>query len=98
MNITNILFENFSGYTSGKYGHAVARLTCSTNPNAVCDNIRFKNFTVTSPCGKGEPVIICDGIKGGIGMPCVSSNSAEAKAALKSTCHTPQASLAARPW
>jgi len=97
MNISNILFENFSGYTSGKYGQVIARLTCSTNPNAVCDNIRFRNFTVTSPCG-GQPVVICDGIKGGIGIPCVQSNSTEAKAALKATCKTPQAALASRPW
>jgi galacturan 1,4-alpha-galacturonidase len=97
MNITNILFENFSGTTSGKYGLAVARLTCSTNPDAVCDNIRFRNFNVTSPCG-GPPVIICDGIKGGIGMPCVSSTSAEAKAALSQKCVGPMASLPSRPW
>ncbi|KAK3352537.1 exo-polygalacturonase [Lasiosphaeria hispida] len=47
VNVTNVIFENFTGYTSGKYGRAVARLTCS--PNAVCENIRFKNFNVSSP-------------------------------------------------
>lgn len=90
MNITNVLFENFQGYSSGKYGRAVAKLTCSTNPNAVCDNIRFRNFNVTSPCG-GPPVILCDGIKGGVGMPCVASNSSEATAALRSKCSVPMA-------
>ncbi|KAI8628187.1 family 28 glycosyl hydrolase [Xylariaceae sp. FL1651] len=92
MNITNISFENFSGYTSGKYGLAVASLTCSTNPNAVCDNITFKNFNITSPCD-GDPVIICDGIKGDIGRTCVSANSTVAKAALSKTCSVPLASI-----
>jgi galacturan 1,4-alpha-galacturonidase len=94
MNITNILFENFQGTTSGKFGLAVAKLTCSTNPDAICNNIQFKNFNVTSPCG-GPPVIICDGIKGGIGMPCVSADSAEAKAALAKKCTAPMASIPA---
>lgn len=92
MNITNILFENFSGYTSGKYGTAVAKLTCSTNPDAVCENIQFKNFTVTSPCGD-PPVILCDGIKGDIGMDCVSSDSVEAAEALSKTCSVPLATF-----
>jgi galacturan 1,4-alpha-galacturonidase len=94
MNITNVLFENFTGYTSGKYGTAVASLTCSTNPNAVCENIRFKDFNVKSPCGD-DAVIICDGIKGGIGVPCVSKNSTEAKAALQSKCTVPMATATA---
>lgn len=93
MNITNILFENFSGYTSGKYGMAVAKLTCSTNPDAVCENIEFRNFTVKSPCGDDKPVIICDGIKGGIGMDCVPAQSDEAKAALKKKCSVPLADI-----
>ncbi|KAK7927406.1 galacturan 1-4-alpha-galacturonidase [Apiospora marii] len=95
MNITNILFENFSGYTSGKYGMAVAKLTCSTNPDAVCENIEFRNFTVQSPCGDGteKPVIICDGIKGGIGMDCIPAESAEAKAALGKKCSVPLADI-----
>ncbi|KAF7539031.1 hypothetical protein G7054_g2455 [Neopestalotiopsis clavispora] len=98
MNITNILFENFTGYTSGKYGTAVASLTCSTNPNAVCDNIQFKNFNITSPCG--EAVIICDGIKGGLGddYPCISKNTTEATAALAATCTVPQATSTVTPW
>ncbi|KAK0627478.1 pectin lyase fold/virulence factor [Immersiella caudata] len=96
VNITNITFENFSGTTSGKYGRAVGRLTCS--PNAVCSNIRFKNFNVTSPCG-GSPLVICDGIKGSIGTPCVSSTSNEAKSALASKCTARMASLpSATPW
>jgi len=99
MNITNIVFENFAGYTSGKYGSAVASLTCSTNPDAVCQNITFKNFTVTSPCKGMDPVIICDGIKGDIGLPCVSKNSDEAKAALRNKCTVPLATLPEpTPW
>jgi galacturan 1,4-alpha-galacturonidase len=92
MNITNILFENFSGYTSGKYGTAVASLTCSTNPSAVCENIQFKNFTITSPCGN-ETVILCNGINGDMGVSCVASNTTEATAALSNTCSVPQASI-----
>ena len=95
VNITNVTFENMSGTTSGKYGNAVARLTCS--PNAVCSNIQFKNFTVTSPCG-GKPVVICDGIHGDIGIPCVSANSTEGKAALAKKCTGKMASLPKRPW
>ncbi|GJC82661.1 putative exopolygalacturonase B [Colletotrichum liriopes] len=97
MNVSNVLFENFTGYTSGIYGNAVAKLTCSTNPDAVCHNIKFKNFNVTSPCG-GEPVIICDGIDGGIDAPCVSIDSDEAKVALAAKCQTPLAPINENPW
>ena len=97
MNITNILFQNFTGTTSGKYGRSTARLTCSTNPNAVCENIRFKDWNVKTPCG-GSSVIICDGIKDGVGMTCVKSSSSEASSALKATCKAPMAKLSSRPW
>jgi len=91
-----VLFENFSGYSSGKYGRAVARLTCS--PNAICENIQFKNFTVTSPCG-GPPVVICDGISENMGIPCISSTSVEGVAALKNKCTTTLATLPTpTPW
>lgn len=96
MNLTNILFENFSGYTSGKYGRAVARFTCS--PNAVCENIQFKNFTITPPCGDKQPVILCDGIKGDLGLPCVSYNSTEGKAAIADKCTVPTAEGTVLPW
>ncbi|KAF7554249.1 hypothetical protein G7046_g6869 [Stylonectria norvegica] len=97
MNITNILFQNFTGTTSGKYGRAVARLTCSTNPDAVCENIRFENFDVTSPCG-GPPVVICDGISGHIGVDCVSATSDEGKAALADKCKAPLATASSFPF
>ncbi|KAL9948397.1 hypothetical protein D7B24_007168 [Verticillium nonalfalfae] len=97
VDISNVLFENFTGTTSGKYGRAVARLTCSSSPNAVCENIRFKDFNVQSPCG-GPPVILCDGIKDGVGAPCVSATSDEGKAALKAKCTSPLAELPGRPW
>ncbi|KAI9331551.1 exo-polygalacturonase [Zopfochytrium polystomum] len=97
VNITNVLFENFSGYTSGKNGRAVASLTCS--PNAVCQNIQFKNFNVTSPCGSKQPVVICNGIKGDIGLPCYNSSAPEAVAALKDKCTTSLAALPSpTPW
>ncbi|KAJ2970711.1 hypothetical protein NUW58_g9615 [Xylaria curta] len=94
MNISNIHFENFSGYSSGENGLAVARIRCSTNPDAVCDNITFKNFNITSPCG-GDPVIICDGVTGDTGVDCVSANSTEARAALSKTCSIPMATATA---
>ena len=100
--MTNVLFENFSGYTSGDYGRAVASLTCSANPDAVCENITFRNFTVTSPCGNGtasNAVILCDNISGGVGTDCVSSNSSEAVAALADTCSVSLATLPEpTPW
>ncbi|KAK7430753.1 hypothetical protein QQZ08_002797 [Neonectria magnoliae] len=94
MNITNILFQNFTGYTSGKYGRAVAKLTCSTNPNAVCENIKLEDFNVESPCGKA--VIICDGVSD-VGVDCVHSESDEAKAALADKCSVPMASASPFP-
>lgn len=95
VNITNVLFENFTGYTSGKYGRAVARLTCS--PNAVCSNIRFSNFDVTSPCGPA--VVICDGIGEDMGIPCFGAASPEGKKALADKCKTSMAVLpSATPW
>lgn len=97
VDISNVLFENFTGTTSGKYGRAVARLTCSSNPDAVCENIRFEDFNVESPCG-GPPVILCDGIKDGVGVPCVSASSEEGKKALAQKCTAPMAKLPKRPW
>ncbi|KAB5513087.1 exo-polygalacturonase [Coniochaeta sp. 2T2.1] len=95
VNITNILFQNFTGYTSGKYGRAVARFTCS--PNAICENIKLKDFNVKTPCG--EPVVICDGIEEDIGVPCVKAASPEGKAALKPACTTAMATLPKpTPW
>jgi galacturan 1,4-alpha-galacturonidase len=96
MNITNILFENFTGYSSGKNGRAVAKITCSTNPASVCENIQFKNFNITSPCAD-PPIIICDGVKGGVGMPCYSASSDEAKNALAQKCTIPQATASPFP-
>ncbi|ROW13219.1 hypothetical protein VPNG_04884 [Cytospora leucostoma] len=97
VNVSNVLFENFSGYTSGKHGRVVASLTCSSNPDAVCENVAFRNFTVTSPCGGGaadSAVVVCDHISGDVGAGCVGSDSAEAVAALADTCSVP---LAAPP-
>lgn len=88
VNITNVLFQNFTGYSSGEYGRAVAKLTCSTSPDAVCENIKFDNFNVESPCGTA--VILCDGISD-IGVDCVSATSDEGKAALADTCSVPLA-------
>lgn len=96
MDITNIHFENFTGYTSGVYGNAVARLSCSSSEDAVCTNITVTDFNVETPCG-GSPVIICDGIEG-IGIDCVPFDSEEAQAALKATCKTDIVEIDTDPW
>lgn len=95
MSVEDVVFENFSGYTSGKNGRAVARLTCSTSEDAVCNNITFRNFTMTSPCGD-EAVVICDGVDD-LGYDCVPFDSDEARAALADTCVTEQVTIEP-PW
>ncbi|KAI1053727.1 hypothetical protein LB507_007422 [Fusarium sp. FIESC RH6] len=97
MQITNIHFENFTGYTSGVYGNAVARLSCSSAEDAVCANITLKDFDVKTPCG-GEPVVICDGMHGDVGVDCVPYESDEAQAALKAKCETPLVPIDTDPW
>lgn len=72
VNISDILFENFRGTSSGKNGLDVARLVCS--PSAVCENIQLKNIDLTSPKGS-PPHIVCSGINGGIGVPCSPPNT-----------------------
>ncbi|KAJ5260528.1 Glycoside hydrolase family 28 [Penicillium angulare] len=70
VNVTNIVFDNIWGTSSGKEGKVIADLTCS--PNAVCSNISLSRINVTSPAGS-PPEIICDGIQGSIGVNCTSS-------------------------
>ncbi|KAF9888528.1 hypothetical protein FE257_008635 [Aspergillus nanangensis] len=84
VNITNILLQNVTGYTNGRYGRETGIFTCSSNPDAVCDNIKLVDWDVRSPCGPA--VISCDGIKGGLGVPCYNSSSPEVKAAAADTC------------
>ncbi|PNH64672.1 hypothetical protein VD0002_g4071 [Verticillium dahliae] len=98
MSITNVLFENFTGSTRGNRGRAVAKLTCSASPDAVCDNIRFRNFAVRSPCG-GPAVAVCDGVTGDTGdLPCYAADSDEAKAALRDTCVGETSRYVGKPW
>jgi galacturan 1,4-alpha-galacturonidase len=68
----DIVFQNFTGSSSGANGRKVAKLTCS--PNAVCSNITLDDIELASPAGS-PPVIICDGIQGDIGVACLPSNS-----------------------
>jgi len=72
VDMIDILFKNITGSSSGKNKRKVARLVCS--PNAVCSNIRLEDIDLTSPTGS-PPVIICDGILGGIGVDCLPANS-----------------------
>jgi len=71
----DILFKNFSGSSSGKNGRRVARLVCS--PNAVCSNIKLENINLTSPKGS-PPIVVCDGIKGDVGVPCEPASTVDA--------------------
>lgn len=71
VNVTNIVFDNVDGTSSGKEGKVVVDLTCS--PNAVCSDIHLSNINITSPAGS-PPEIICDGVQGDIGVSCQSSS------------------------
>lgn len=73
VNISNIVFQNFTGISSGKNGPNIASLVCS--PAAVCENITLSDIHVQSPeTAPEDGIILCDGIAGGVGVPCVSSN------------------------
>ena len=77
VNITNILFKNIHGVSSGKEGVDVASLVCS--PAAVCENIRLENIDLKSPENPDEQgVVLCDGIADGVGVPCVANTTAKA--------------------
>lgn len=72
VNVTNIVFDNVYGTSSGKEGKVVADLICS--PNSVCKDIRLNDINITSPTGSPSE-IICDGIQGDIGVECQESSS-----------------------
>ncbi|KFX97455.1 hypothetical protein V490_02779 [Pseudogymnoascus sp. VKM F-3557] len=75
VDIHDIVFQNFTGMSSGKNGRKVAQLTCS--PNAVCDNINLSEIDLHSP--EGEAEIVCDGISD-VGVPCVPLTDAKKRA------------------
>ncbi|KAK2766999.1 hypothetical protein FQN54_006316 [Arachnomyces sp. PD_36] len=79
VDISDILFSNIYGTSSGKEGRVVADLTCS--PNAVCTNIELEDIELSSPEGD-PPVVVCDGIDGDIGVDCVSSGDVEKRGKL----------------
>ncbi|KAI9369155.1 putative exopolygalacturonase B [Aspergillus egyptiacus] len=66
VNVTNIVFENIYGTSSGNEGDIVAELICS--PGAVCEGIELRDINIYSP-----GVVVCDGIHGGVGVECKSS-------------------------
>lgn len=72
VNVTNIVFDNIYGTSSGKEDTVVADLICS--PNSVCSDIRLNDINITSPAGSLS-VIICDGIQGDVGVACQASSS-----------------------
>jgi galacturan 1,4-alpha-galacturonidase len=58
------------GTSSGAEGNVVAELICS--PNAVCEGITLKDINLSTPEGE-KGVVVCDGISGGVGVECQSS-------------------------
>lgn len=70
MNVTDIVFENVSGTSSGAEGDLVAELICS--PNAVCEGIELKNIDLATSNGE-DGVVICEGVTGGVGVECQPS-------------------------
>lgn len=76
VDISDIVFENFYGQSSGENGDVVAQLICG--PDAVCENITLRDINITSPNDDaGEPLVVCDGIRGEVGVPCVSASETE---------------------
>ncbi|KAF2397357.1 glycoside hydrolase family 28 protein [Trichodelitschia bisporula] len=74
VNISDVRFINITGTSSGKRKNKIAELLCS--PGATCSGIELRNINITSPNAKGKEVIVCDNVKGGVGLPCVSSAEA----------------------
>ncbi|KAL4878229.1 pectin lyase fold/virulence factor [Aspergillus karnatakaensis] len=67
VNVTNIVFDNVYGTSSGSEGNVVAELICS--PNAVCEGIQLRDINVFTPDGE-QGVVVCEGIDGGVGVEC----------------------------
>lgn len=74
VNITNVVFKNIYGSSSGKQGRVVADLTCS--PGATCSGIHLEDINLTSPAGSPSQ-IVCQNIKGDIGVPCIPASEAD---------------------
>ncbi|KAL4790336.1 pectin lyase fold/virulence factor [Aspergillus venezuelensis] len=74
VNVTDIVFENVHGTSSGSEGDVVAELICS--PNAVCNGIEVKNINVKTPEGE-TGVVVCGGIAGGVGVECQAAEDEE---------------------
>ncbi|KAL4802615.1 pectin lyase fold/virulence factor [Aspergillus unguis] len=70
VNVTNIVFDNIYGTSSGNQGDVVADLVCS--PNGVCEGIQLRDIDILTPEGK-EGVVVCEGIAGGVGVECQAS-------------------------
>jgi galacturan 1,4-alpha-galacturonidase len=78
VNISDINFINFEGTSSGKRGDVVVELKCS--PGAECKNIKLKNINIRNPKSKAKDrkgLLVCDSIKGDVGMDCISSAEAQ---------------------
>jgi galacturan 1,4-alpha-galacturonidase len=75
VNITDVNFINIHGTSSGKEGRVVADLVCS--PGATCTGIHLQNINITSPDTDGPAQVVCDNIKGDIGVDCIPSSEAD---------------------
>jgi galacturan 1,4-alpha-galacturonidase len=76
VNISDIRFLNIRGTSSGKLGNVMAELRCS--PGAECKGIELQNVDVRNRNNREvKGLVVCDGVKGGVGVECVSSEEAK---------------------
>ncbi|KAJ5109945.1 hypothetical protein N7532_002590 [Penicillium argentinense] len=68
--LTGIVFEGFSGTTSGKYDDVTGNLNCGAD--GTCD-VKVDSYSVTAPNGKGE--VLCANTPSGLGVTCSSGAS-----------------------
>jgi galacturan 1,4-alpha-galacturonidase len=68
--LTNIVFEGFSGKTSGKYDAVTGNLNCGSE--GTCD-VQVKSYTVEAPSGNSE--VLCAETPSNLGITCTSGAS-----------------------
>ncbi|KAJ5980202.1 hypothetical protein N7481_007500 [Penicillium waksmanii] len=68
--LTDIVFDGFSGTTSGKYDDVTGNLNCGAN--GTC-GVKVGSYTVTAQDGKSE--VLCANTPSGLGVACTSGAS-----------------------
>ncbi|KAJ5698920.1 hypothetical protein N7462_000925 [Penicillium macrosclerotiorum] len=68
--LTDIIFENFSGTTSGKYDDVTGNLDCGAD--GTC-GVKVSSYTVKAPDGKSE--VLCANTPSNLGVTCTSGAS-----------------------